>query len=288
MHINREALKQLHTEQEETAEVVSEEPSKNLPKKSFVKRNSKEAGKYIGVAIVIVLILIASVYKIIMDNPYHPQGQAEEIDVSSLNISSTDNMLVIRNPKLGETKHKIGIIFYQDVRVEAECYLPLMTKLANLGYDCFLSKSFGNQTFLNVDGADTIIRKYTSIKTWVIAAHASGCDPAAKYILDNSSKVDGLICLGGYTKKNLSGLGLSELFILGSLDSLVNQKAFQNAKKNAPENAVYQTIEGGNNSCFADTKLQDHDTKATISFDRQTDITRDLIHEFLQEQLGES
>ncbi len=287
MHIDREHLKQLEQEAETQAgqpgAPLPEEPKKQDPPEKN-RRPFRVRSRYIWLAVIVLLILAAVLFKIYMGNSFQPQNQGAEMDVSSLNIETTDNMIVVRNPQRGSTPIKTGIVFYQNTRVEAEAYLPLMEKLALLGYDCFLPISFGNQSYLNVDGADAVIRKYEAIKRWIVVGHGASCRTAASFTADNPQKVQGIIYLGGYSKSNLSDLPIYGLSLIGSQDSVINRAGFENAKTNDPKDMEYQTIEGGNNSLFADITLVRNDSKANLSFDEQTDFAVEFIHNFLQNQ----
>lgn len=306
MHINREELKKKNQETQEYETLSGEVSSTSVPSKNISKncsdvnnRNSvltpekkekkavrkKLPAKYIWLIVLLAVILVATCFKIYLNNSYKPQNQGVEIDDSSLNIDLTDNMLVVRNPELGQTKHKIGIIFYQANRVEGACYLPLMKKLALKGYDCFLPVAFGNQAYLNVEGAESVIRKYDTIKTWAIVGHSVSCSIVSDYVHANPDKIQGIVFLGGYSKIDLSSSNIPVLSLLGSEDSIVDINAYEKAKINLPSNTEYKVIEGGNNSCYVDTSLILGDSRASISFDEQTDISANYIHEFLQDQL---
>lgn len=288
MHINREELKKKNqkTQANETLsiKVSSGSVSSNSVSSKKTAKNKLPA-KYIWLIVLLAVILVATCFKIYLNNSYKPQNQGSEIDDSSLNIEITDNMLVVRNPELGLTKHKIGIIFYQDNRVEGACYLPLMKKLALKGYDCFLPVAFGNQAYLNVEGAESVIRKYDTIHTWVIAGHSGSCSVVSAYVRANPDKINGIIFLGGYSNKDLSKSNIPVLSLLGSEDTIINKNDYEKAKSLLPSTTEYKIIEGGNNSGFADTSLILGDSKASISFDDQTDLSTKFIHEFLQDQL---
>ena len=303
MHINREQLKAKNQESSKEEQMISQAPSGSEHSNSIQepvsvtketgshskpnssKNKKKLSSKDIWLIVVLAVILAATCFKVYMDNSYKPENNGAEIDDSKLNIDLTDNMLVVRNPKRGELKQKIGIIFYQDNRIDGKCYLPLMKKLALLGYDCFLPVALGNQSYLNVEGAETVIRKYVSIKTWVVVGHSSGCYPASSYVSEKPEKVQALIFLGGYSGFDLSASKVAALSILGSEDTVVNKGGFEKSKGLLPADAVFETNEGGNHSGFVDTSLIFGDSEASISFDQQTDKTTEIIHDFLKSRL---
>ena len=266
---------------------ISPKEKRSKSKTDEPKSRKRLAAKYIWLIALLAVILVATCFKIYMDNSYKPENNGEEIDDSSLNVELTDNMLVVRNPKRGELNQKIGIIFYQDNRIDGKCYLPLMKKLSLLGYDCFLPVAFGNQSYLNVEGAESVIRKYESIKTWVVVGHSSGCHPASEYTSEKPDKVQALIFLGGYSGFDLSESSVAVLSILGSNDTVVNRNGFEKSKELLPTDAVFETIEGANNSGFVDTSLIFGDSESSLSFDQQTDKTTELINDYLKSRLDD-
>lgn len=278
-------------ESEETGEeeVDSEEPFEEddfdedeLPEKRRL------SGKWILLIIVLVLALLAAAFKIYMDQSYKPQDSYKKMDTSELDIEITDNMIVVRNSNLSNEPEKAGLIFYSDLRVEPECYLPLMVKLANKGYDCFLPVAFGNQPYLNTEGAISVIRKYVSIKNWFLIGHSRSCTTAASFAAKEPGKLRGLIYLGGYSEKDLSSYKLPLLSIRGTKDGIVNPLKFEDAKENDPKGTEYQVIKDGNNSGFVDTTLLDGDKESGLSFQEQTDQTVDLIDRFSYQAIQKS
>ena len=301
MHINRETLRQKNPEEEpenpeeslqDKTDTETTIPGRKVRMLEIVyyerpkKKKKKTSRVYILLAVILAVILAAVVLKIYLDNSYHPANQIEDLDTQGLNIELSDNMLVVRNPSQGNTKTKTGIIFYQDLRVDGECYLPLMVTLAKMGYDCFLPVSFGNQSYLNVEGAESVIRKYESIDQWVIAAHGDACPVAASYVKGHPDKVQGLVYLGGSSDKDISSLPVSLLSLAGTNDTVIDQETFEKNMANDPEDAEYQIIEGANNSGFADTVLRKNDSQADISFQEQIETTADRINSFIQSHLS--
>lgn len=304
MHINRERLKNIEHTQEAleaskegdkaliaaprtgTAEEKAPDASKPEAKKRAPKPQKPKGyyAKRLFAALVLVVILAACLFKIYMDNSYRSNSSAEDLDDSFLNIEITDNTLVIRNPTLGETSVKTGLVFYQNLRVEPDSYLLLMQQLANLGYDCFLPTASGNQPYLNVEGAETVIRKYTGVKRWILVSHDAGCTPAAQYAAENPNLVDGLIHLGGFSDIDLSATDLTFLSVLGTEDGIIDTASYEEAKQYAPEGATFLTMRGANNSGFADSVLFKGDRQAQLSPAEQREMTALLIHTFLSKE----
>ena len=266
----------------ETVETVQpagkpEQPHKTSP-------NKRGRGKYILLAVVIVLLLLLTAFKVYVDNDYEAYGTIDTYQaMTSFEIERSDNVIAIQNMDAIEQKTAVGIIIYGDERVQRECYLPLMTALANQGYCVYLPTTFGNLPVLNQEGAEYVIRTYKSVKNWYLIAHGKACPVAARYAKNHASKLNGLIYLGGVSSHtDLSGKDLRLLSITGSLDTVFDQTSLQNAKANDPADSTYVTIEGGNHTCFLDTFLMRGDTAATISTSEQIEQTTSAITAFLQ------
>ena len=290
--IDRSQLHTVETQTEQLAEqqfTVKQPPEKVLPIKqsSNTKKTVKKSrkGKYILITVVVVLLLFLTAFKVYVDNDYEA---LQSLDVyqsmTPLEIERSDNVIAIQNVDAIERKEAIGFIIYGDERVQRECYLPLMIALANQGYCVYLPTTFGNLPFLNQEGAEYAMRTYKSVKNWYIIAHGKACPVAARYAKTNSSKINGLIYLGGSSSQtDLSNLELPLLSVTGSLDTTVDGAKMENAKVNDPVNTQYLIIEGGNHTGFLDTFLMRGDTEAAISTSEQIDQTISAITAFIQQ-----
>ena len=259
------------------SESVSEKTKDRKPETP----SSGRKGAYILLTVMLVLLLAGAAYKVIMDRSYTPTGTIH-VSEEGLNVENTDNMISVVNPDITPANGKTGLVFYTDLQVEPECYLPLMYRLANLGYNCYLPKAFGNQPFLNIVGADSVIRKYPGTKTWYLIGHSKGCGPAASYAKDHTDLVKGLIYLGGCSTQDLTGSKLALLSLFGTKDTVTGETERSAGGKTYPPHAETQTISGGNNTGFTDTgRLLQGDSKADISAEEQINLTAELIDQFL-------
>ncbi len=237
--------------------------------------------KILLIGIVVLVLLVLTGFKVYVDNDYKPVHSPDYFVLEApVTVSKTDNMISIL-PGSASNKNT-GLIFYGGERINAECYYPLMKKLASKGYSCCLPTTFGNLPILNIEGAEFVIRKYPEIKNWYIVAHSQACEVAAEYAKGHPGALKGLIYLGGFSRKqDLSGSDLKLLSIHGSRDTIFSLEKFEKAKANDPKGAVYQVINGGNNSGFADCGLIRKDTSATIDVSEQLKETASMIDEFI-------
>lgn len=250
-------------------------------KENKTKKTKGRAGLYVLLALVLLVLLAGAAYKIFMDHSYQPTGEVA-LEGAGLNAENNDNLISVTSPGIIPANGKTGLVFYSALQVEPECYLPLMYQLAARGYDCYLPKAFGNQPFLNIVGADSVIRKHPNVENWYVIGHSGGCDPAASYAKEHTDTVKGLIFLGGTLKQDLSKSNLRLLSVFGSNDTVSDKAERDAAAAHAPANAAHQTIPGGNNTGFADIKgLLPGDSKADIPAEEQIRLTAEQIDAFL-------
>ena len=269
----------LHQEEEaavEEKETIKEEIPAGKPQK-------RTHGKLILISIVIVVLLLLSAYKIYVDNNYKPLHSMDAYQaMTAFEIESSDNALAIQNMKAIAEKKAVGFIIYGEEKVQRECYLPLMTALAENGYCAYLPTTFGNLPVLNREGAEHVMRTYRSVHTWYIIAHGKACPVAARYARSNSSKIKGLIYLGGASyHTDLSYLDLSLLSIQGSRDSILDQTRAEKAKENDPVGSEYISVPDGNHSGILDTILMRGDTPSPLSNEEQINETVAAITAFI-------
>lgn len=272
---------QIQAEKAASDETEQIQPETKTAAEADRKERRKLPGKYILLGAVLFILLAAAAFKVYMDVSFRPVTEVRASDYKELNISVTDNQIEVRNPNRSNKGEKTAIIFYSDLRVDGECYLPLMIALAEKGYDCFLPTALGNQTYLNVDGADTIIRQFSGFKKWALVGHSRSCDTAAAYAEGNPDRLNALIFLGGFSDRDLSRLDLSLLSIIGTKDTVVNLTKAEAAKAEAPRDSVYVTLSGGNNSGFINSGLLTGDSKADITQEEQIRQTAEQIDRFL-------
>lgn len=260
----------------------TQKPAAKNNKDSVRKRTH---GKQILISIVVVILLLLTAFKLYVDHSYEPSHPMETYQaMTTYEIENSDNAIAIQNTDAIARNDAIGFIIYGDERVERECYLPLMIALADAGYCAYLPTTFGNLPILNQEGAEYVIRTYKSVKTWYIIAHGKACPFAARYAKSHSSKINGLIYLGGASyHTDLSDQDLALLSITGSRDSLVDPQRIEAAKANDPVGSAYFSIEGGNHTGFLDTSLMKGDTPSQISVAEQIEQTVFAITSFVQQ-----
>ncbi|MBR1873541.1 MAG: alpha/beta hydrolase [Eubacterium sp.] len=160
-----------------------------------------------------------------------------------------------------------ALVFYPGARVEETAYAELMTGLAEKGLDCFLIKMPLKMAFLGKMKADDVIGKY-SYKNWYIGGHSLGGAMAGAYASVAGDKLKGIVMLAAYTDEKLPD-GLKMITFTATEDGVLNRDAYEEAKKNWPNDVTEVSIDGGNHAGFGDYGEQSGDNTATISPEEQ-------------------
>jgi hypothetical protein len=231
------------------------------------------------VIIVLILSLVGGTVYYINDY-YH----AEETAVSLIatpkeNVVVTEENGVFTFKPQNATK---GIIFYPGGKVEAESYAPLMDALAEEGVLSILVTMPGNLAVLNMNAADGICEQYPEIESWYMAGDSLGGSRAASYISVNADNFDGIILLASYSTADLSNSDLNVLSIYGSNDGVLNMEKYSEYKPNLPEDFNEFIIDGGCHAYFGAYGEQEGDKKATITREKQIEITVNGILQFIE------
>ena len=182
-----------------------------------------------------------------------------------------------------ENDLKEGIIFYPGGKVEYDAYARMLSTLTESGYTCIIPKMPFNLAVFNQDAATSIIADFPEMKDWYVGGHSLGGAMAAVYASEHSDSLKGLILLGSYSTKDLSTLPLKVLSIYGSEDQVLNKENYQNNKIYLPEDTTELCIEGGNHAFYADYGMQKGDGHATITPEKQQELTANAILEFLND-----
>ncbi len=92
----------------------------------------------------------------------------------------------------GEKDAKIGVIFYQGAKVEAEAYSYLGEALAKDGHFVVMPKLPLNLAIFGINEVDSVIEQYPEVQKWYVAGHSMGGAMISRYAFQHEEKVDGL------------------------------------------------------------------------------------------------
>ncbi len=200
-------------------------------------------------------------------------------DTDAVVVTISDQMITFA-PR--EEQIKAGVIFYPGGKVEDRAYAPLAQLLAEKGYMTVIYRMPSNLAVLKPNAAGKVIEKYPGIESWYLGGHSLGGAMASSYASKNPSKLVGYFALAAYPSSDLSSTSLKMLSVYGSEDGILNKKNFEKYRTNAPDNAKYVEIAGGNHAYFGNYGEQKGDGTATISRADQQRRTVELLLDFMK------
>ena len=177
---------------------------------------------------------------------------------------------------------KAGIIFYVGAQIEPSAYIPLLARLAQHGYACFIPKLTSNMASMEQNAADQIIGEHPEIKTWYLAGHSMGGYTASGYVDDHRNDVDGLILIAAYTSRDLSDTDIPMLSVYGDNDGVLNKGRYEKSKNKNSRDFEEHILAGANHAQFGDYGKQPRDYDATISAEDQQRQTAEIILDWLE------
>lgn len=248
------------------------------------EKEPKQAGGTVPIrrimVIVVLMVACGCVVKGYIDNYY----KATDIAVEALQgtdevaVTATEDYYLFQRTDAGDTQDdEPGIIFYPGGKVEESAYAPLMSELAECGYEVYLMRMPARLAVLKPNAADTVIEESDDTRQWILMGHSLGGVMAAGYAAEHSDRVSELVLLAAYSTKDLSESGIQVLSIYGSEDGVLNREQYEKYRVNLPADAKEYVIEGGNHSGFADYGEQKGDYSAAISSREQQESVVDVL-----------
>lgn len=212
---------------------------------------------------------------------YKPSSEALNVindNSDNVDVIEKDGLITFQ-PK--NMKCDKGFIFYPGGKVEPESYSKLCRNIAEEGYLVVITKMPFNLAVFDEDIADKAIKEYNYINKWAIGGHSLGGVMASEYAEDNN-EIKGLVLLASYPLGNdLRNENLKTLSIYGSNDKVADESKVVNSVLS--NDSEIKKIEGGNHAQFGEYGEQDGDGKASISNEKQIDITTSLIVQLMRE-----
>ena len=221
-----------------------------------------------GIVLLVLAVLAGTFFWYVSD--YYPADEiALEVLAQDGTIEVQDDLTILSPSYPTDT----AVIFYPGAKVEAEAYLPLLTKIRQTGVTCILVHMPFRMAIFDANAAEEVMEQFPDIRHWYIAGHSMGGAMASQFAADHPDQVDGLILLGAYIYGDYPPE--KTLTVYGSLNQSVEDKI------DYTENIV--EIEGGNHAQFGNYGPQKGDLPATISAEEQQARTVAAIEEFLGE-----
>lgn len=242
----------------------------------------KKIGKKIGIVVVTVCILFIGGFLLYVNDYEKATQPAIEAMVTSndVYIEESDKFIAY----IPGEKIESGFIFYPGGKVEPRAYARLFHELAKEGIQTVVVKMPFNLAMFGIHEAEAVWGEYTKIERWYMGGHSLGGVFGTEYLKKNIEKFEGMIYMASYPNTDIANTNIKVLSINGTLDTVLNRKAYEKAMDRLPKNTIYYTIEGGNHSQFGDYGLQTKDTKATISPEQQHKQIVEQIVKFIGEK----
>ena len=240
------------------------------------KKTLKRAPKVL-IALVIGLVSFGLASFGYLSTYSHADSSAYESFESDVTVAvqETENGYFFDGP--GDTTN--AIVFYPGAKVDEAAYAPLLHRIAEHGVDCFLVHMPFHMAIFGSGSMSPLMADY-EYKNWYMAGHSMGGMVAALDTSDHQGDIQGLILLAAYPTKEL-GNQVRLLSLYGTEDKVLNASAYEDCKKNWPDNAAEIVIEGGNHAQFGCYGEQSGDGIAQISADEQQGITADEVVKFI-------
>lgn len=168
-----------------------------------------------------------------------------------------------------------ALIFYPGAKVKCEAYAPIMLELAKNGIDCFLADMPFNFAIFGENTCESFLDSY-NYQNWILSGHSMGGLVCSNYTSKHPNKIKGLVLLASYPSKQIEN-SVNLLSIYGSEDGCLEKDTYEKDKVNWPTNSKEFVIEGANHAQFGDYGFQSGDGKASITKEKQWQITVSTI-----------
>ena len=168
------------------------------------------------------------------------------------------------------------LVFYPGGNVECEAYAPLMHELAAGGIDCVVVDMPFHLAFLGAGRAAGVMRSH-DYDGYYLGGHSLGGVAAGMFAADHADELSGLVLLASYSTDDLSATDLEVLSVHGTNDGVLDLERYEDSRGNLPATTEELVIDGANHAQFGSYGEQAGDGEATISEQRQRDITEAAI-----------
>jgi len=200
----------------------------------------------------------------------------------TVNVEKTDQYIrfqPVENPQ------PTAFIFLPGGMVAPEAYAPMSRAISEQGFNVFILKLPFGSAPLDSQEADVmrqaleIIDSNASIQYWTVGGHSRGAAIASRFADLHEGSFDGLILIGTSHPKeeafDLSDTDLSVTKVYATNDGLASTDEVEANALYLPDDTSWILIEGGNHSQFGYYGSQLGDNAATISRERQQELTVD-------------
>ncbi len=195
-----------------------------------------------------------------------------------VSVEETKDQIIFK-PKT--SNKNLEVIFFQGALVDPKAYGPLFRKLAEAGFTTHLIKT---PFRLPIYGYRKISEIFDLTKgNYVIGGHSQGGKMAAQFVYENPELLKGLFLLGTSHPRDidLSNLTIPSLKLYGEFDGLASVEEVRQNESKLPKASQSILIEGGNHSQFGYIGTLLTDNHASISLEKQQELTLSHLETFL-------
>lgn len=227
-------------------------------------------------------IAFGVLFSLWMVNSFRAQGFDKTILESdqTVTVEKTDQYIHFQPT---ENPQPTGFIFLPGGMVAPEAYAPMSRAISEHGISVFILKLPFGSAPLDSQEADVmqkaleVIDANTSIQYWTVGGHSRGAAIASRFASLHAESFDGLILIGTSHPKeeafDLANTDLSVTKIYATNDGLASTDEVEVNAQYLPDDTTWILIEGGNHSQFGYYGSQLGDNTATISRERQQELT---------------
>lgn len=220
-------------------------------------------------SLVALLLIGMTIYSYFWINDYYkPMKIATDamLTKGGVTVINKNNWIVFEPQR---KKLTAGFIIYPGGKVAPEAYAPTARAIAAEGFEVVIIKMPVNLAVFGIGKATEVIGAFPEIKKWAIGGHSLGGVMAARYVLNNPTKINGLVFWASYPDKDMTKQNVACISISASKDSFVNKDKLAETSNFLPAGAKSIVVNGGNHSGFGYYGLQKGDNKAEISREKQ-------------------
>jgi len=237
--------------------------------------------KYFLIGLVVLLVLVVTGFYIWSQQTYEPSEELNSLVDIEL-ISEKEDGTISFEPENANGK---GIILYPGALVEPKAYGYYAQELAKEGYVVVVPAVRLNFAIFDANRADTTIKNYPEIDTWVVGGHSLGGVAAASYAHDHMDTIGGVIFLASYPSNgaDFSDSTIPMLSLYGDQDGLTSLEDIEDTKHLLSDSAHTHGIQGGNHAQFGLYGEQPGDQPADILAKEQQDEMIEVTIQWLNE-----
>lgn len=234
----------------------------------------------------VIWITFGVLFLLWMANSFRAQGFDRAILESDQRVAvEKTKQLIHFQPN--DNQQLTGFIFFPGGIVAPEAYAPMSRTISEQGINTFIVKlPFGSaplesQQTSVMEQALEIMESHESIQHWIVGGHSRGAAIASRFAHLYGESFDGLILIGTSHPKeemfDLSNTTLAVTKIYATNDGLASMEEVEAGSQFLPDDTMWVLIEGGNHSQFGYYGSQLGDNAATISRERQQELTVNAI-----------